>query len=299
MFNKKKRHVYAAEEPVENRPRFEEVWPESAGTLPAVVDDAELIVTQEDSLCFDLALPDHPAHRFQVRSSWGSLYLRDERQCLAWKYLADEPPPTPEPGCDHIRKKDRVWLCWDDEAGRLAVSRYRNREDRNNSVPLHSLRYGISATPPSLSTSLVAVAVAMLVDGERLVIGWVREEQIGSATVRIAVSTLLAFPAVDPAKLIWVLERHPETLPTLWPLLAEPVRVAGTTEGPVPTWLNRVLDVALLYADHLREAARRGLIPEDAAAWPGLAELAARPGKSAALAKARSLLAAVRDGGRR
>jgi len=116
---------------------------------------------------------------------------------------------------------------------------------------------------------------------------------LGSAGVRIAAATVLEFAEVSPAKMVRVLEKNPTTLPVLWPLLTEPVRVAGAVEGPLPKWLNRVLDVAGFHADHLREAARRGLVPADAACWPGLEQIAARPGKSAALTKARSLLAAV------
>ena len=53
------------------------------------------------------------------------------------------------------------------------------------------------------------------------------------------------------------------------------------------------MDVALFYAEHLREAARRGLLPADAAGWPGLEEFATRPGKTAAVTEARALLAAL------
>lgn len=50
-----------------------------------------------------------------------------------------------------------------------------------------------------------------------------------------------------------------------------------------------VLDVALLHARTLGEAARRGLVPADA--WSGLKDVAARPGETAALTRARTLLA--------
>lgn len=53
-----------------------------------------------------------------------------------------------------------------------------------------------------------------------------------------------------------------------------------------------MLDVALVHAAHLREAARRELLPAEAAAWPGLADVAARRG-GAAPGKARDLLARV------
>ncbi|MCL2091899.1 MAG: hypothetical protein FWH11_12010 [Micrococcales bacterium] len=283
--------VAAAAEPppVPSGPGFEEIWPEGAGTVAAVVDQAELAAVRADRdgktvLRLVVSSPRTPGVSFQVVDEFPFLY---GRQCEVEKYDTG----AQDPG--------RWWLSWDNDAGRL-VATEGPREAADTTRP--------RATPPDvpLSTSLVAVALGLVArdgkDGlssESDLVRFVGKGLIGSAAARIAVVTLLGCPEVSPAKLVRVLEKHPETLSALWPLLAEPVRVAGTTEGPVPTWLNRVLDVALLYADHLREAARRGLIPEDAAAWPGLAELAARPGKSAALAKARSLLAAVRDGGRR
>lgn len=48
-----------------------------------------------------------------------------------------------------------------------------------------------------------------------------------------------------------------------------------------------MLDVAITNADHLREAGRRGLIPADAATWPGLEQIVARK------AKARTLMATL------
>ena len=64
-------------------------------------------------------------------------------------------------------------------------------------------------------------------------------------------------------------------------------------QGKPPHWLNRVLDAALRHARTLAEASRRGLIPADAAAWPGLTDLAERKGSTAALRKARELRAAL------
>ncbi|MCL2091759.1 MAG: hypothetical protein FWH11_11295 [Micrococcales bacterium] len=129
--------------------------------------------------------------------------------------------------------------------------------------------------------------------------GWmlrdaIRDCEIGPSDMRSALSTLLSSSDLSPARLVGVLEKYPTTLPVLWPLLTEPIRFAGTSEGSPPRWLNRVLDVALLHAEHLREAARRGLIPADASSWPGLEELASQPGKTAALTKARTLLAVLR-----
>ena len=112
-----------------------------------------------------------------------------------------------------------------------------------------------------------------------------------SAIPEAAVRALVRHPDVSPARMVRLLESDATTLPVLWPVLVESVRHAATVDGAPPHWLNRVLDVALLHAAHLREAADRGLLPGDAPTWPGLAALAARPGSSAALRKARDLSA--------
>ncbi|MCL2423774.1 MAG: hypothetical protein FWD11_07795 [Micrococcales bacterium] len=123
---------------------------------------------------------------------------------------------------------------------------------------------------------------------------WVAVDRgrISAATARVAVRTVLDSGRVSPARLARLVEKNPQSLPVLWPVLTEPVRVAAADDPP-PRWLNAVLDVAIHHAPTLREAARRNLLPPDAATWPGLADLAARPGKSAALTKARVLLSAL------
>ena len=278
---------------------FDEAWPTGAGTLPAVVDDATLTAGWVDPsastkmLWFDVALPDHPDERFRVIKGW-TYDLENEGQCQATRYQVGTEPLRPG---DYRRLHD-AWLSWDATACRLTVAAYRSTA-------------GVSA----LSTTLVAVVLGLVAQdgdagaaGERLVTALVgkdlraarqhgtasvRGHRIGAAAVRVAVGQLLTSPDVSPARLVRVLEKHPTTLPTLWPLLTEPVRAAGAAEGPPPRWLARVLDAATLHAPTLREAARRGLLPPDAAAWPGLADLAARPGRSATPAKARALLVAL------
>ena len=116
------------------------------------------------------------------------------------------------------------------------------------------------------------------------------------AAVTVAVRALLPHPDVSPARMMKLLESDPTTLPVLWPLLVEPVRHAAGLAVPAPRWLNRVLDVALLHAPLLREAADRGLLPADAAAWPGLRDLAERGGSATVRRKARTLVEQVLPG---
>ena len=286
--------VQAVLAPVRSGPSFEAVWPDDAGTLPAVVDGATFAAwvspdTPNRPLRFDLMLADEPEVRFEVFPE--KVERLDLGRCFARRCPVTESSFV-WPGA--VDRSEAAWLHWDTSQVRLV----------GTVLPLS----GRTPLPSSglLSTSLVTVALGLLAydgstygtthaDAARRVVDLVDKNMLGSAGVRIAVATLLEFPEVNPAKMVRVLEKSPTTLPVLWPLLTEPVRVAGTSDSPVPKWLNRVLDVALFYADHLREAARRGLLPADAAGWPGLAELAARPGRSAALTKARSLLAALGD----
>jgi hypothetical protein len=151
-----------------------------------------------------------------------------------------------------------------------------------------------------MSSSLVAaVLVRVSEDGGDW--GQVRADHVagladrgvfGADEALVAVRTLLTQEAVEPARIVRVLEQHPQTLPVLWPLLTEPIRVAGAATGPLPRWANRVLDVALLLAEPLREGIAHGRL-SDASGIPGLAQIAARPGRAAAPVKARTLLQAL------
>ncbi len=261
------------------------LWPEGAGALPAVPDGALLTAAWEDPtagtkmLAFDLVLPDVPDKVYRVVKGW-TYDLENEGQCKAVERAAGE---TPRPGWEGA-----VFLYWDGR--RLAVSRDR---DRVHGGPGPAQ---LAGPPPPLTTSMVAVAVGMVgQDGDRGFTGehvleqLVRRNLIGAAAVRVAMETLLAQADVSPARLVRVIEKRPHLLPTLWPLLTEPIRAAGRSNEPPPRWLNQILVVAIAHAPTMRAAAASGRLPEDVATWPGLAELAARPGRSAALEKARSL----------
>lgn len=251
------------------------VWPEESGALPAVPDGVALTAQWEDPeagtkmLAFDLVLPDVPGTVHRVVKGW-TYDLENEGQCQARVGEAT------------------VYLYWDGR--RLAVADHRDRVHRLPG-PVR-----LSGPTPPLTTSMVAVAVGMVAQdgdrgrtGEHLLDQLVRTGRIGSAAVRTAMAQLLDQRDVSPARLVRVVEKRPHLLPTLWPLLTEPVRVAGLSDEAPPRWLNQVLTVAIAHAPTLRAAAAAGRLPADAAAWPGLAGLAARPGKSATLEKARSL----------
>lgn len=240
------------------------VWPAGAGGPAAPEDGAVLTVHRQGAnLAVDLVLSDRPDESFRVGPHWGGACFRYDGRADAWA------------GEDHVH------LRWD--GVRIVV----------DPVPPTS-------TPPEaarvLPVALVAAALALVAeDGPtatiacRTVQGMVERGRIGSAGVRSAMGVLLTQPEASPARVVRALDSGPQYLPTLWPLLTEPIRVAGLSDAPPPRWLNHVLVVALAHAPTLRAAAAAGRLPADAAAWPGLAELAARPSRSATLDKARSL----------
>lgn len=268
---------------------FATLWPDSAGTLPAAVDSASLMIDWLDPdvptrfLRFDLALPAIPDRTFRVVKGW-TYDLENEGQCGA------ESRPVPDDGDVGVRHD--AWLRWDAQARDLEVrsSRETSRDADGNRVPA-----------PPLSTSLIAISIGLTSqDGDAgatglyLVRNLLKSNLVGSTGVRIAVGKLLEHEAYSPAKTVRLMEGSPSSVALLWPLLTESVRVAQTFSKP-PHWLNRVLDVSLLHAELLREAGQRGLIPGDAAAWPGLREIAERPGSTAALKKARALAEVLVD----
>lgn len=261
-------------------PSLDADWPAGAGSLAEVADGIALTAQWEDPgattkmLAFDLVLPDRPGEVYRVVKGW-TYDLESEGQCAAT-----------ERGTGAA-----AWLSWD--GTRMAASPHRDRVNGRSGPLQHD------GPVRPLTTSMVAVALGMVgQDGERGLAGehlldvLAARERIGSTVVRSATRLLLTQPDVSPARLVRVLEKRRHLLPLLWPLLTEPVRAAGSTDGPPPRWLNQVLVVALVHAPALRAAAWTGRLPADLSGpdgWPGLAALAARPGKSAALGKAREL----------
>jgi hypothetical protein len=270
---------------------FDEIWPEDAGGLPAIDDGVKVTAEWLEPryswrpLGFVLALPVTGHRRYLVLPHFFEWDL-DGRGSI-------DALPVP-PDCDDLNEvawSEKVWLYWEEARGRLSDSpeplpvKVDDRWPPKNPMPC-----------PPLSNSLVTVALATPGlpgndgrDGERLVKSLARQGKIGSQGARAAAWTLLRSSPLDPGRLARPLERTPALLPYLWPWLTESVAFAAQQEGPLPRWLLSILGTAEFYAPHLAEAARRGLVPADAAAWPGLAELASRPGKSLTLAKARNL----------
>ena len=246
------------------------VWPEGAAGPPAIDDGSRLQVRSQDrgegrARSFDVAivLPDQPDRPLRVAPHWGGSCFDYEGRLEAWD------------------GKVHVHLRWD--GSRIVV----------DPVPPIS---SVPDVPQVLPVGIIAAALAVCgQDGPHAVVqarslGLLADRgRIGSAGLRAAMEIVLVDPAISPVRILRALEERPDLLASHWPLLTEPIRVAGGSAGSPPRWLNQVLAVAIQHAHVLRAAATAGRLPADAAAWPGLAALAARPGKSAALEKARSL----------
>lgn len=263
--------VHEADPPASPEPvDLDAVWPEGAGAAPAITDGSRLQIRTQDrggrrGRSFDVAivLPGQPDRRLRVAPHWGGSCFDHEGRLQAWDGEA------------------RVHLRWD--GSRIVV----------DPVPPTS---AVPDVPQVLPAGIIAAALAVSSqDGPHAMVqarslGLLAERgRIGSAGLRAAMAIVLVDPAINPARLLRALEERPALVPSHWPLLTEPVRIAGETAGSPPRWLNRVLAVAIHHAPVLRAAASAGRLPADAAAWPGLAALAARPGRSATLEKARSL----------
>ncbi len=262
---------------------FEAAWrrPKKGLPDPEVIPDGATLVARAlprpasgAGLVFDLGVPGEPATLRIDKWTW-TYDLYTSRTCHAVRLGADgQLPPGARPGTNDC------WLAWEEGKG-LTVNPFPNRRDF-----------------PDLSSTLAAIAVGILAQhgdgglaGRHSLEILLKEGHLGPARVADAARALLPFAdAVSPARLAGAARKLPLWLPALWPLLTEPVAFAAGLEGAPPRWLAPVLDVALEFAPALREAGVRGLIPRQ---WEGLAALAARPGKAAALAKARLLTEAL------
>ncbi|MFK4729236.1 hypothetical protein ROT00_06075 [Agromyces mediolanus] len=252
---------------------LDDVWPTGDGEGEAIDDGVEPTATvltrgSKRFVPLEFALPDAPDLRY--------------RALMAWSYALDREGQL---DAETVEGEARRWIEWDAAAHRLSVSEFRDRSTGGNGPRSDGLQ-------PPLTVLMVSVVLASLcsdVESRYSVDAMVARRAFSAASVRLAARRLVPLPELTPARMMGSIERELRALPVLWPLLTESVRFAAAQPKP-PAWLNRVLDVALLRAPVLRAAAANGRIPAEDAAWPGLAEIAARSGSSAALVKARALL---------
>lgn len=274
---------------------FIEVWPSDRKRAVLIddgvsmtVDWADPTVAAKQTLLFTLTLPGISDRVFQVLKGW-TYDLETEGQCQAW-------PTAPGVAIFEREWKQSVWLRWD--AKRKAIVACEHRDwVLGKDGPLTDKSVNASPLPLSFLTiivGLLAQAEASVYYSPHLLKLLIENGQIDEKIIQRAMQTLLKYPAVSPAKLLRALEKDVKLLPVLWPMLTECIKAAGaltsTGEKP-PVWINRVLDVALRYAPYLAESAKRGYIGADDASWVGLSDIASSMAKSAAIAKAKKLLA--------
>ena len=249
---------------------------------PSVVEDGvgvEVVESADGStkrLIVVLTLPGEEGVRFRVDkgSYFGDLV---GQRALQAEVLADGRDPA---AAIPLGELERRKLHWDREAGRLAAVKFSGKYvDLSLAQGLATLLLALVAQPGDRGTSALSGAVELA-----------QRKELGPTRVAAAMKVLLTQEAVSPARLAAAAGKVPGLLAVFWPFLTEAIAHAATLQGAPPRWLGGVLDEALDHAPVLREAAARGLMP---ARWEGLETLAARPGKAAALAKARALLEAL------
>ncbi len=203
------------------------------------------------------------------------------------------------------RREELYRLRWDALAGRMEIL---GREEWHAALLRPAHREGFlqrlkgafakpaAPAPVVLSRSLVSSALAGMASsgapgtwGRKLAGELARAGALSAANVRAAAVGVA--PQLGEALGTWVsvLEKDREAIVVFWPLLEQALEVAAGQDG-IPRWLNRALDIGLAVAPELAELRRRGLIP---ARWEALETLAARPGTTAALKKARELKEAL------
>lgn len=287
---------------------FAEVWKSEKIKKPVIEDEAELRVSQtmlrtaQKLLLFHLSIP---AHRQIPIAGGEDLMTADtagEYQIVntGWVYSISAEGQMEAvlaaPGAEEFAKDEAsVWLHWDKNAKKIAISKYRNWR-RGASGPLDG------GNIPPLPLSLLTVVIGLLAqDGEAaysvpaVAAELMKRGELHCEVVKRAAAVLLkSSEAVSPAKLVRSLEKNIYWLPVFYPLLTESIKYAGQqttqTQKP-PVWVNRILEIAVRYAAYLKEAAERGLISAEEAKWTGLAEIADAKAKSAATEKARTLRA--------
>lgn len=256
---------------------FADRWPEGAGADEAIQDGAHLTAAwaptrlSARTMGVTLTLPHQPSDRFRVTAHW----FRPSERGTVW---------AEREGAETF---EAYVLEWDADRGRLVAT-------PAPTGPPDVAERTAPATPV-LSVSLVASVLAGFCDDEAsdyTATSILASGVLTAAAVRPAMRALLPFPDISPIRIARPIEKNPRAIATLWPVLVESVRYAATLEV-APRWLNRILDAALREAPYLREAATRGWIPQEDAAWPGAADLLASGPTPAVRRKLEALLAMV------
>ena len=268
---------------------FDELWLNLPEPKKLIDDNVSMKVKaielrkSEKVFQFNLKLPDVEIHEYQVTVAGWIYGLRNEGQVSAFE--ADNKGEI-------INEDEKaVWLHYDNSKKKIVVSRFRNWRNEENGP--------LKGEPAPYSKALLTIAVALLAQDGESIYGakslfkqLVDSGDLSTYVLRDITRELLLHEEISPAKLVRIVEKERELLSICYVMLSECIKYAGekTVENnKPPVWVNRVLDICIYYADYLREAAKRGLIPVEDAKWQGLLEIAKSSAKSAAIQKARSL----------
>ena len=268
---------------------FEELWLRLPEPKKLIDDNVSIKVKaielrkSEKVFQFNLKLPDVEIYEYQVTVAGWIYGLRNEGQVSAFE--ADNKGEI-------INEDEKaVWLHYDNVKEKIVISKFRNWRNEENGP--------LKGAPAPYSKALLTIAVALLAQDGESIYGakslfkqLVDSGDLSTDVLRDITRELLLHEEISPAKLVRIVEKERGLLSICYVMLSECIKYAGekTVENnKPPVWINRILDICIYYADYLREAAKRGLIPEEDAKWQGLLEIAQSSAKSAAIQKARSL----------
>ena len=269
---------------------FDEVWLRLPKPKALINDNVSMSVKalelrkNEKVFQFNLKLPDIPEYEYQVTIA-GWLYgLINEGQVSAFE--ADNNGKI-------INEDEKaVWLHYDSVKEKIVLSKFRNWRDEENG-PLKGETAPYSKVLLTMAVALLAQDGESIYGAKSLFKQLVDSGDLSTDVLRDITRELLLHEEISPAKLVRIVEKERGLLSICYVMLSECIKYAGekTVENNKSrVWINRILDICIYYADYLREAAKRGLIPEEDAKWQGLLEIAKSNAKSAAIQKARSLL---------
>ena len=268
---------------------FEELWLRLPEPKKLIDDNVSIKVKaielrkSEKVFQFNLKLPDVEIYEYQVTVAGWIYGLRNEGQVSAFE--ADNKGEI-------INEDEKaVWLHYDNVKEKIVISKFRNWRNEENGP--------LKGAPAPYSKALLTIAVALLAQDGESIYGakslfkqLVDSGDLSTDVLRDITRELLLHEEISPAKLVRIVEKERGLLSICYVMLSECIKYAGekTVENnKPPVWINRILDICIYYADYLRDAAKRGLIPEEDAKWQGLLEIAQSSAKSAAIQKARSL----------
>ncbi len=143
--------------------------------------------------------------------------------------------------------------------------------------------------PDSIAAAMIAFLAAHREQDEviTLVKTYVERGLLGAAAVKSGMAAVLTNPDWRPQAAIKILKEHPQLLSALWPIITEPLKVAGESvaaQQEMPRWANPLLLFALDYGLVLSAATALEYIP--VADWSGVQQLAASGKKNRGIKRA-------------